>query len=141
MRKLEVAATLVFLISIAGCGGGGTQSVQSTFTGQFSGPWEQSSDLQGESPISSGTITFAIADNGHVSGIFVQNTPQQKTGTVFGTVRNNGDLSFDVHFQNGITSYDGTVSKNGIDLQGPFSERGIGYGGFSPYMTLHPSDL
>jgi len=138
MRSLLLA--LVVLVA-AGCGGGGGAVPPSAFAGQYSGTWQELSEIGGQGPIAEGAITFVISEKGEVSGLFSQTTPTSRNGNVAGKVKPDGTLSFSVGFPGAYTGYSGNMEKMNGALDGSFAETGVGYGGFFPFYHLEPSDL
>ena len=99
MRKTLPIALLAVL---AGCGGSGT-STPNTFAGRYSGTYTGSG--------SAGTADFTVANNGAISGEFV-NPGEGLTGTVTGSVTGAGAFSGNIRYTGGPTaSLNGTLER------------------------------
>jgi len=127
-------------IALAGCGGGGEVTAQANpFSGNYRGNWDLYEEFGGPDPLALGNAVVSVSDKGIVTGIFSEQTPTARSGSIHGSLQADGTLAFDVAYPAGAVSYTGKLERNGMALDGPVYERGF-LGAF-PAIHLLPSDL
>lgn len=108
MKALLFVSLIGSLFLVTGCGGGGGSSpaaVNSPFAGQWAGGWIDQSSLRG-------SLSLVVGTDGRFSGQ-VSDPSAGATGTVSGSIRNNGSLQATYDYPaTSPVSASGTVSMN-----------------------------